>query len=570
MRFINKISDYISGNPKGQLIPLFLILAVSSIFYFHNLGTSHITLWDEAVHVNVVKNLANDCCVPKLHLTDIGIDFQDWTNNYIWTHKPLMPLFLQAAVYKVGGGSLFAFRLPAVLFALMSVVALFFTARRHFGYIVALVSSSLFAFNSYVFELVKGRQFSGLHDLCFLFFGILALGQILRIIEPSKNNFLFLKERELRWNYILFGLFAGLGYLSKGGIALLFFPVLCATVLISKNKKTSILNFLYAVLATLVIIFPEKIILLLLYPAEYFFEQSVQVLHLFKDLEYWGRPWDYYLTIYMRDFFLPYLYFPAVAGILYGMYKARTDKRLVVLSVWVLSFLLPLSFGVTKISNFIFVALPAMLVLIVLMFEWLWQKKHHAIIFALSATAALSYLIIRLDLWRVKYHLFQDQTAFQRFAILLYEVLLFFALWIICRMFEKYWSASFLAKASAVLSLFLILGTYARANQLSDGKSREDYQYQTKIKRAAAEFKGQYPSDAIFLLFYPELIKSHLYFQYWSGFDALEIYDRQPIFVLKKILSQNRPVFVLSEKLMAKTGLRFVEKNDSGYFYALE
>src|SRR3989344_8109175 len=191
MEWIRKYLYFITNNPRGQLIPLAIILALAGYFYFHNLGSDYITLWDEAVHVNVVKNLANDCCVPRLHLTDIGIDFQDWTNNYIWVHKPLFHLYLQSVFYKISS-SLFMFRLPGAIFALLSACALYFVAKRHFGYWPAIICISLFAFNSYTFELVKGRQFSGLHDLMFVFFGILALGQILKILEkPTRQAFLW-------------------------------------------------------------------------------------------------------------------------------------------------------------------------------------------------------------------------------------------------------------------------------------------------------------------------------------------------------------------------------------------
>jgi len=537
---------------------LVLILAVAGYFYLHNLGTDYITLWDEAVHINVVKNLSQDPWPPKLHLTDIGIDFQDWTNNYVWVHKPLAPLYLQAVFYKISP-TLFAFRLPAVLFALMSIIALFFVARRHFSYQAGIIASSLFAFNSYVFEQVKGRQFSGLHDLMFIFFGILALDRILKIVNDRSRK-----------NYLWFGLFVGLGFLSKGGLALFFFPVLLIISLAAQGRKQAILNFLYAALVALAIVFPEKLVLLLLYPQEYFFEQNLQSLHLFKDLEYWGRPWDYYFTVYMRDLFLPYLYLPTLFGVVFGAYRSRIDKRLLVLVIWVLSFVVPLSFGLTKISNFIFAAMPAILILLALMFEYLWSQKKYAVMFGLSATAVLSYAIIRLDLWRVKYHFFQDETAFQRFAILIYAGLAFAALWIIFRILEKFWSLGVLSKGLAVLSIFLILGTYARANQLSDLKAKDDDQYQQQVKAAALEARGKYPKNAIFLLHYPKLLKSHLYFQYWSGLDAMEIYDRQPIFILKRTLPQNRPLFVLSIGPLKALDLELIQKQDFGYVYRLK
>ncbi len=626
VEFVKKLWIFFVASPKGQLIPLVVVLAVSGYFYFNNLGTDYITLWDEAVHINVVKNLSQDPWPPKLHLTDIGIDFQDWTNNYIWVHKPLAPLYLQAVFYKINP-SLFAFRLPSAIFALISITALFFVARRHFGYAVAVTSASLFAFSPYVFELVKGRQFSGLHDLMFCFFGILALGRVLRITElssrptrsaseeawrdplniddTSNKGFLDSPSKPSgslgmtrRKHYLWFGVFAGLAFLSKGGLALLFFPALFMVSKTADGWKRGLLNFLYAGLTMLIIILPEKLGLFLLYPAEYYFEQNTQTLHLLKELEYWGRPWDYYLTIYLREMLLPYLYVSAVAAIIFGLWAGfkkpissfnlntvqyLSKERIFFLTIWVLSFLVPLSFGLTKISNFIFAALPAMLMLTALMFKRLWEQKHYAAMFALSATTILSYIIIRLDVRQVKYHLFQTNTAFERFQILLYAALLFAALWMVYRLLEKGFHSMLPKRAervggrgqgskiAMVLSLFLILGTYARANRLSDIKPREGYQYQEQIKRAALELKEKYTQDAIFLINFPNLPKGHLYFQYWSGLDTMEIYDRQPIFVLKKTLPHGRPVFVLSdEPLKQGIGGELPEQHEFGYLYRLE
>lgn len=699
MELIDRIFNYRHNNPKVELIPLAIVLILAGYFYLHNLGTDYITLWDEAVHVNVVKNLAQDPWSPKLRSTDIGMDFRDWSNNYIWVHKPLLPLYVQAVFYKVGEGvsssmriksfdvGLFAFRLPGVLFALMSIAALHFIVRRHFGYIAAITAASLFAFNSYVFELVKGRQFSGLHDLMFGFLGILVLDRILKIAavsspptgsasdeerkdsltlsdtsntrfvhSPSKTSSVELTGRK---QYLYLGLLAGLAYLSKSGLALLFFPALVAAIFFQKSSsrgaKMIFGGLLYSVVVMIIVVLPEKIGLLLLFPAEYYFEQTTQVMHLFSSVEYWGRRWDYYLTVYLRDLLLPYLYMPAIASIvwaiglsfrkLWARWYLNTlpylgDGRVKTLAVWVLSFLVFLSFGVSKISNFIFAVLPALLILVVLMFEWLWKAKHYAVLFALSLTIILSYGLTRFDVFRSKYHLFQDQVFLQRFAMLFYAIWLFCALWTLYRLAENFFKSGFLAKSAAAAALLLVLGTYARANQLSDRKIREDYQYQQKIKQVALKLKDEQdlrvrpsierveetagdescllrktpsgesqsylpnsrfadPGSAgttqgfrcadsdsvsvpkgrlsatlatpIFLIDYPKLYKADLYFQYWSGFDAIQVHNRQPVSVLKKFyLGNSRPVFVLSEKPLQRDDLSFSRRTDSIFVYRLK
>src|SRR3989338_11312824 len=98
-------------------------------------------------------------------------------------------------------------------------------------------------------------------------------------------------------------------------------------------------------------------------------------------------------------------------------------------------------------------------------------------------------------------------------------------------------------------------------------KAREDRGYQQQVKQAALEAKSENQKDAIFLLYYPKLLKSHLYFQYWSGLDAMEIYDRQPIFVLKKILPKNRPLFILAYDKIEEKDSKLVSQGDFGFLY---
>ena len=522
IRSMQAVKRLFAKYPKIHYAPLAAILAAAAYFYFHNLGTNYITLWDEAVHVNVVKNLARDCCTPKLHLTDIGIDFQDWTSNYIWVHKPLMPLYLQAAVYKQGGESLFAFRLPSALTALLIVAALFLVTRRHFGFAAALIASALFAFNPYMVDLVKGRQFSGLHDLMFCFFGILALDRVLKIADlssrPTPNasegerrdpltvdhskldDSLPVRQSglEKRGSYLLFGLFAGLAYLSKGGLALLFFPVLLVPLSMGKNRREIFLNIAYAGLASLILIFPEKIILAFKYPAEYAFEQRVQVLHLFKDLEYWGRPWHYYWSVYLKEMAGAWLYWPALASMAYGVFRSYKDMKFRILVVWALSFLVVLSFGVSKVPNFIFAAMPSIFILTALLLHRVW---HYPV-------------------------------------------------------------ARWLAPAVLVLALSGNLKTnLAREKGLPPG-----FAVQSQLKAAGEYAARALPQNSVSLIWYPSLQKSHLFFKYWSYRDAVEIYDRQPIYHMEKLYGQ-RPVYVFSQENLSRKELKLLQTAPFGYVY---
>src|SRR5207245_9489422 len=94
----------------GELSSYILLTCGLSIcmgLLLHDLDHDYIVPWDEVVHITVVHNLYSDCCDPKLHRIDLGQTEQsDWTNNYIWLHKPPLPFYLRAALYRVFGESL--------------------------------------------------------------------------------------------------------------------------------------------------------------------------------------------------------------------------------------------------------------------------------------------------------------------------------------------------------------------------------------------------------------------------------------------------------------------------------
>ena len=141
---------------------LTFILAVGCYLYLQNLGTPYITTWDEVVHANVIHNLAEHCCVPQLHRSsNLPTDYRAWMDNNVWLHKPLLPFYVTAAVYRVLGGSLFALRLGGALFSLSTALVLYFIGRRFFSNNVGLAGAAIFTLMPYTNLLVKGLEFSG-------------------------------------------------------------------------------------------------------------------------------------------------------------------------------------------------------------------------------------------------------------------------------------------------------------------------------------------------------------------------------------------------------------------------
>jgi hypothetical protein len=127
------------------------------------------------------------------------------------------------------------------------------------------------------------------------------------------------------------------------------------------------------------------------------------------------------------------------------------------------------------------------------------------------------------------------------------------------------------AKGVLVCSILLVVGTYLRAMQINNQKVSQvtDFLTQKQLRDSAMELKAQLPAKAIVLTHFSLLKKSHLYFQYFSGLDAMEIYNRQPLFLLIKQMPKNRPVYVLSDSQLEDKRLRLIS-SEPNFFYEIK
>ena len=244
------------------------LLAISIVLFLQNLGTPYITLWDEAVHVNVVKNLAEHCCLPQLHRsTNIGTIYQAWTDNTVWLHKPLLPFYVSAGIYNLFGNSLWAFRFSGAMFAVLTAVVIYLTGHRFFNDRIGLCGAAIFSLNPFTNNLVHGRQYSGFPDLALAFFVSVALYLILDWTESRS-------AATLRW----LGLVLGLAYMCKGGLALPPFAALAGIVILTGSLR-DLVAVLQSITVFVLVGLPERLYWLAHYPVEYRYEQQQQLLH---------------------------------------------------------------------------------------------------------------------------------------------------------------------------------------------------------------------------------------------------------------------------------------------------
>lgn len=561
IRAFNKVTPYIILT-FGLGICMFLML--------HRLGDSYITPWDEVVHVVVAHNLSIDCCVPKLHTVDLGTGESDWTNNYIWVHKPLLPFYLRAGLYHLFGESLFMFRLPSALFALLNAVMLFFIAKRLSHVWVAVGIAIVFASNQFVFDLVRGREFSDLSDVMSVFFLTVVLGLTL---GTATGRPLFFLRRQPSTAYFTASLaaaiFTALAYNCKGGLALPGLGVLALSMVWQCGRR-GILHATLAILFFGALVFPESFYLRHRFPAEFHYEQLQQVAHLFADVEGWARPWDYYINVYWPILLgLPLAVFGLVAMMASLQPRLQTREK-VLLVVWVLAYLVPLSFGVSKVPNFILPVLPAVILLVGFCSYDLLQSEQRDLLYPLTGVLLLVGVLYHFNILQ-----FHDrirlllETAGHHFLLLgvsLGIVLLSRLLSFLGKILppSRPSLSPNLAVAIVVLMFISVIAQTSKKNWDVSNELPPDYEAQMAIKVTTDRIKGQIPANAVVLVGEANVANAHLYFQYWSGINSL---PAEQLVFAKRTLSGTYPLYLLSENTLADATL--ITRVPYGYLYRI-
>lgn len=374
-------TDQTTRRPRITLVALGCLLATSFLLYLQNLGTPNISTWDEVVHANVVKNLAERCCLPRLHRSALGTDYRDWDNNTLWLHKPLLPFYTTAVVYKLLGGSLWAFRLPGAIFALLTALLVYLIGSHFLNENIGLLGAAIFSLNPFTNALVHGTTYSGFPDLFFVFFTTVALCLILQWRRTKSVT-------TLRW----LGLVLGLAYLSKGGLALAPFAVLAMVALLTGSIR-DLIPGLQSVVVFAVVMVPERLYWRVAHPVESGYEQREQLLHLFTNIEGHAGPWHAYFTHALPHILVPALVPFAYFALGWALFRCRPGTPGHTLSIWTLAYLVPLSFGVSKIENFIFAVVPAIALLIPLMLESLMHRRQFRLVLLLSVASLGMYLL---------------------------------------------------------------------------------------------------------------------------------------------------------------------------------
>lgn len=193
-----------------------LITLAAALMYIPFLGSFHLFDWDE---INFAE-AAREMLVTR-----------DWGRVQIafepfWEKPPLF-IWLQAASMKLFGINEYSARLPNALAGIVSLNLFYHIGKKHIGHFFG-----LFFVLAYAGSLAPSLYFkAGIIDPVFNLFIFLSIYQwFLAELEISKEN-------NARIHYLLFGLFSGLAFLTKGPVALLIAGIVALTRLFSAGKN---------------------------------------------------------------------------------------------------------------------------------------------------------------------------------------------------------------------------------------------------------------------------------------------------------------------------------------------
>lgn len=350
-RLWTSVFSHFVSNPK---FPIMMLLTLSSILIFVNLSNNHLIPYDEAIYAKVSKNILqrNDWLTLS------------WQNNEPWFEKPPLYFWSSALLLKILPTPELAVRLPSAIFGLLTVILIYFFAKRLFGkpagFIAGLSLLTTFQFLYY--------SRTGMLDVTCAFF----ITASLYAYYLSRDG---LKKVRPLFFLMLSGTFLGLAILTKGVVGLL--PLLIIGIFetassLRQLRLSSILLpvariFVIAVVSAFIFL-PWHLSMFHLYGQS--FINSYLGYHVLEratmEVEYKVAPFYWYavvLKVSMRLWFVALL--PSILYVIYRLIKNHGDrKKLVFILLWSIIIMTVFSVSKSKLVWYIIPIYPVLSVII--------------------------------------------------------------------------------------------------------------------------------------------------------------------------------------------------------------
>jgi hypothetical protein len=344
---------------RGDQLILVLMVAGACALHTYSLGHSVITQWDESFHAVVAEHVALHPLVPTLYevaaLT--SPTSHDWGNTHVWLHIPIFGFWGAALSLKLFGDSLFALRLPGVLYIGLGMSVVFSLGRKLYGPGAGLVSAAFLGFAPYVVFESQGYVFGDLTDMPLLLF------------TPLAMLCLLMAYRSGRWRWLIFaGIAAGICYLTKAALG--WAPIAVAGALYGFEliwpneegwRRLGIGGPLLFLTTFAAVAAPFNIYTAIAFPQIAAFERGNWQAALLTNFETWGHPPDTHFTAYLYGVFGPalaLLLLIAVTALAAVGIKRRSRTDLLPV-LWIFALYIPLSIAISKAPAYTIAALPA-------------------------------------------------------------------------------------------------------------------------------------------------------------------------------------------------------------------
>jgi len=313
---------------------LLAVLAAAAVLFFTGLGRATLFDQDEAKYTQVAREILRTGDPITLHV-----------NGRRWFVHPPLYFWLVAATGSVVGFSEFTARLWSAVFGLVGAYATYLVGTRLFGPRAALLGVAVLVSTFQYFAQSRLAVFDGV----LLAFMLLAFHALLRARDGETGH------------VVTAGLWAGLGTLTKGPIALLLPALVAAAFLALRRERPPIprrtLVAAAAVYAALAL--PWYVVETVRHGLP--FLRTVigyyTVNRFLGVVEGQSGPWWYYAPVLVLGAF-PWTAF-AFAAVAYHLRRRRADGSLLVL-LWVAVTLAFYTAAGTKLPNYILPVYPAL------------------------------------------------------------------------------------------------------------------------------------------------------------------------------------------------------------------
>ncbi|MCX6273321.1 MAG: glycosyltransferase family 39 protein [Bacteroidetes bacterium] len=371
------------NKPGAALMILFL--ATLGIFFLATLLDPFLNIWDERFHAVVAKNMVKHLFKPTL-FDDPVITFPPyrWDRTYIWLHKQPLFLWQIALIFKLFGVNLITLRIPSAILGSLLVLISYRTGKllvsEKVGYYTALLFTTSFTLT----EMISGRQQMDHNDVAFLFYVSASLWAWCEYVFSGKRKWV-----------ILVGIFCGFAILNKWLFSLVIYLIWGIFMLTNHwHDRRKIIDFLFALLITVVIFLPWQLYTFHKFPVEANAEFQYNRLHFNEVVEGHGGDFWYHFDklagLYGK--LVPYVLL--VGFVLFYKKTIHKNAGISVLSFAGITYLF-FSLAQTKMVSYTFVsALPVYLALACLIDYFAEKIQQLKIIRLLRITLLTLFLFL--------------------------------------------------------------------------------------------------------------------------------------------------------------------------------